>query len=188
MTVTQAQAGRENSNASFTLVSETPQLHRAILTGGSCGNINKVLDAHNAQRHKWRASPLKWSASLAQRAQRAVDTCKFQHTGAGENLYLNSVATTSCEAAVPAWNDEQRFWYLPGNPDFSLCTGHWTQVVWKGTREVGCARKYCPGLKGTFIACEYNPPGNFLGEFAKNVDKAGGPHCSHTSGALLTDA
>jgi len=177
-----------DGKASSTLASGSPQPHQAANAGTSCSSVQKVLDAHNAERRKWGAGSLKWSPSLAQRAQLAVDTCKFQHTGSGENLYLNSVATTSCEAAVPAWDDEERFWYKPGNPDFSLCTGHWTQVVWKSTKEVGCARRYCSNLHGTFVACEYSPSGNFLGEFASQVGKGGGPHCPRASGTQLASA
>lgn len=47
------------------------------------------------------------------------------------------------------------------NPD--KVTGHFTQVVWRDTKRMGCARNTCSlgGNTGTLWACEYDPPGNF---------------------------
>lgn len=45
--------------------------------------------------------------------------------------------------------------------------GHFTQIVWKGTQQVGCATQYCPqGLTNAayaqyFTVCNYYPPGEF---------------------------
>lgn len=47
------------------------------------------------------------------------------------------------------------------NPD--KVTGHFTQVVWRDSTRLGCARNTCSqgGNTGTLWACEYDPPGNF---------------------------
>jgi hypothetical protein len=58
-------------------------------------------------------------------------------------------------------------------------TGHFTQVVWKNTKKVGCAwnTKSCPGNgqanKMPFykMVCEYDPPGNYAGQFPQNVPR-----------------
>lgn len=57
------------------------------------------------------------------------------------------------------------------NPDMSNFEGwgHLTQIVWKGTKKVGCATVHCPnGLGNTgsttppyFTVCNYSPPGNY---------------------------
>jgi hypothetical protein len=45
------------------------------------------------------------------------------------------------------------------------------QVVWKGTRRVGCAFQVCPTAPQwkTIAACEYDPPGNYQDQFPQNV-------------------
>jgi hypothetical protein len=49
-------------------------------------------------------------------------------------------------------------------------TGHFTQVVWKGTSEIGCAKVPHRTIPGTYVwVCNYNFPGNIQGEYAQNV-------------------
>ena len=50
---------------------------------------------------------------------------------------------------------------------FNQETGHFTQVVWKNTKRVGCALS----RKGdhVVVVCRYDPPGNFLGLFETQV-------------------
>jgi pathogenesis-related protein 1 len=44
--------------------------------------------------------------------------------------------------------------------------GHYTQVVWRSTREVGCGYATCEvqGLTAQVWVCNYSPPGNFVGQ------------------------
>ena len=59
--------------------------------------------------------------------------------------------------------------YGNDNPDLSnfASWGHFSQIVWAGTTQVGCATQYCPqGLQNTgggvppyFTVCNYSPPG-----------------------------
>ena len=40
-------------------------------------------------------------------------------------------------------------------------TGHYTQIVWRDTLQVGCARGNCPNITfGNTIVCNYGPGGN----------------------------
>ena len=41
--------------------------------------------------------------------------------------------------------------------------GHYTQVVWRDSTAIGCARVDCNNGGGVFITCNYNPPGNYVG-------------------------
>jgi hypothetical protein len=38
-------------------------------------------------------------------------------------------------------------------------TGHFTQLVWKQTRSLGCGWTKCS--KGNHVVCKYSPAGNF---------------------------
>lgn len=49
--------------------------------------------------------------------------------------------------------------------------GHFSQVVWQDTTEIGCWAAACgpdtPIGSGYFAACIYSPPGNYVGDFTK---------------------
>jgi hypothetical protein len=57
-------------------------------------------------------------------------------------------------------------------------TGHFTQLIWRATTKLGCAKNTCSqnGNQGTLWACEYDPAGNANastpGVLAQNVPKA----------------
>ncbi|XXG64432.1 hypothetical protein AAC387_Pa05g2388 [Persea americana] len=63
---------------------------------------------------------------------------------------------------VAAWVAEKQFYDYSSNacsgPD---CT-HYTQFVWRTTEQVGCAKIICDN-GSSYITCEYNPPGNYVG-------------------------
>lgn len=65
--------------------------------------------------------------------------------------------------------------YGQESPDMSNFEswGHFSQIVWATTTKVGCATQYCSGgLANTgsnvppyFTVCNYDPPGNYAGEY-----------------------
>ena len=40
--------------------------------------------------------------------------------------------------------------------------GHYTQVIWRGTAELGCA--LTSGVRTDYLVCRYTPAGNLIGE------------------------
>ena len=56
---------------------------------------------------------------------------------------------------------------------FSGGTGHFTQVVWKGSTELGIGRAESQegSMKCAYIVGRYKPAGNMMGDFPKNVAK-----------------
>ncbi|KAL9981245.1 hypothetical protein ACROYT_G009920 [Oculina patagonica] len=134
-------------------------------------DVHACLKAHNDRRARHSAPELEWDDTLAQHAQEWADhlaaTETFEHakgTGEGENLYRGG---DGCPIATKLWYDEIKD-YNFNNPGFSMKTGHFTQVVWKGTRKLGVA--IATDSKGrNYVVARYYPPGNVIGAFAQNV-------------------
>jgi len=149
--------------------------------------MQAALDKHNEYRQTHGASPLTWDDTLAQKALEWANGCKWEHSnfgsqyGYGENLYAGT-GTFDGAHAVKGWYDEITDpGYNFNNPGFyqNPGTGHFTQVVWKGTTKVGCAVTTCNplqplGLNGFYFVCEYSPAGNVQGQFPTNVLRAHG--------------
>ena len=49
-----------------------------------------------------------------------------------------------------------------------LCAGHFTQVVWKGSRELGVG-KAKDGKGKCIVVGSYRPAGNLIGSYGNNV-------------------
>lgn len=135
------------------------------------------LDAHNQYRAQHGAPPLKWSSKLASDAEKwakqLVKLNRLQHhTGDdGENLAYASGYELTGQRAVDMWYEEIKD-YNFGNPGFSSGTGHFTQVIWVGSQEVGVAK--ASNANGTqFVVARYYPAGNVLGRFPENVQPKG---------------
>lgn len=136
------------------------------------GEIQQWLDAHNNLRGLHGVPNVTWSDSVAASAQEWADTCPSGHSGSdyGENLAY-ATYIMSLQSAVLMWYKEEPY-YDYNNPGFSLETAHFTQVVWKNTTQIGCGFK--TGCLGEDVwpnvwVCQYNPPGNYLTQFADNV-------------------
>jgi uncharacterized protein YkwD len=126
-----------------------------------------MLETHNAVRARVGVPPLAWSAQLAATAQnwasRLIATNDFSHQPAnryGENLYGISGGVASPGQVVGAWADEARDYDLRRDTCTGVC-GHYTQIVWRTTRNVGCGVASDPERE--IWVCEYDPPGNFIG-------------------------
>ena len=65
------------------------------------------------------------------------------------------------------WYDEVAMYNFT-QPGFSSATGHFTQVVWKATTQVGCGVAMSND-GGVYGVCQYTPPGNYNNEFVQNV-------------------
>jgi len=58
--------------------------------------------------------------------------------------------------------------YSYNNPGFSKGTGHFTQLVWKETTDIGCGIAMSHDDK-VYAVCNYTPPGNFKSHYEENV-------------------
>jgi len=138
-----------------------------------------ILKAHNCARKTVvpAANPpmpsLVWSSSLATTAQNWANQCQWQHSGTpglGENLAATAGFQYTPEALVKAWTSEIADYNYANNTCSGVC-GHYTQVVWRTTTEVGCGYTACtmgspfPGFSNwNYYVCNYTPPGNWIGQ------------------------
>ncbi|KAK9097909.1 hypothetical protein Syun_024954 [Stephania yunnanensis] len=144
------------------------------LCWGCVGEALQFLFAHNLVRAaKWEF-PLMWDFELQDYANswamRRRGDCKLEHSfpeggfKLGENIYWGSGSSWTPSDAVSAWAGEERYYNYNANhcEEGKMC-GHYTQIVWKTTRRVGCARVVCD-TGDVFMTCNYDPVGNVIGE------------------------
>jgi len=133
--------------------------------------MQSLLEAHNSYRTKHCVPSLTWSTDLAASAQRWANRCDFNHdhqSPHGENLFLGTVGAYSPQLVVENWYEEIDL-YDYARPDFSEPTGHFTQLVWQRTKQLGCGIAVCGG--NDLWVCRYSPHGNVAGQFRRNVSK-----------------
>ncbi len=131
------------------------------------------LAAHNQYRKLHGVPSVVWSEKVAASALVHAKTCPSGHSGSryGENLAWASY-DMGIGPAVKMWYDEEAL-YDYENPGYIPGVGHFTQVVWKATQEIGCAHisgcRSGKSLRANIWVCHYFPPGNFHHHFQKNV-------------------
>src|ERR1700677_3754007 len=104
-----------------------------------------MLAEHNAVRVKLKLEPLVWSEKLAAAAQEWANTLikdgTFRHPAAspwGQNLYEIYRDEYSPAQIVSGWAAEAANYDYKTNRCTGTC-GHYTQIVWRDTKEGGCA-------------------------------------------------
>jgi len=129
-------------------------------------DFRPMLAAHNSLRARVGVPPLAWSDRLTALAQDWANTLltrrQLMHrpnSSYGENLFEITGAAASPAQVVDTWAGESRNYDYNSNKCRGVC-GHYTQIVWSGTKEVGCAvaRR---GVREVWV-CNYSPPGNFV--------------------------
>jgi uncharacterized protein YkwD len=127
----------------------------------------EMLAAHNAVRQRMGIRPLAWSNRLASYAQEWADTLaasgEFKHRSDpvyGENLFDITWGSVSPSEVVRDWAAQSEDYDYKANRCRGIC-GHYTQIVWKTTKRVGCAMAK-RGNREVWV-CNYDPPGNLIG-------------------------
>jgi pathogenesis-related protein 1 len=138
------------------------------------GRLVGITAAHNRVREPLGIGPLVWAPELARFAQAWADKlerqgCGLQHRPHkgpdtqkyGENIYSASGSTPGVGEVVDTWVEERKDYNAKANRCKGVC-GHYTQVVWRKSQRLGCGMAACGGTE--VWVCNYDPPGNFLGE------------------------
>jgi hypothetical protein len=141
------------------------------------GYRERLLAIHNEERAAVGAPPLVWDERLAAGAARyipelasrteLVHSVERQRPGQGENLWKGTRDAFTVENMARGWAREKAL-FRPGIfPQVSsngrwADVGHYTQLIWKDTRRLGCAIAQEGGWD--YLVCRYAPPGNVFGE------------------------
>uniref|UniRef100_A0A6N2MQW7 SCP domain-containing protein n=1 Tax=Salix viminalis TaxID=40686 RepID=A0A6N2MQW7_SALVM len=124
---------------------------------------NQFLAPQNAARASLRLRPLAWDSYANQRRY----DCELKHSNGpfGENIFWGSGSGWTPAQAAAAWVSERKWYtYWSNSCAGDQECGHYTQIVWNNTKRMGCARVDCFRGRGVFMTCNYDPPGNFIGE------------------------
>ena len=139
-----------------------------------------MLAGHNEARAALGLPPLTWSPALAADAriyaEELARSGRFEHSPQprgnppqGENLWTGTRRAYSYQEMMGHWVAERRFYRPLPVPESSNSgqfgdVGHYTQIVWRATTEVGCAEAH--NRTDDYVVCRYLPAGNVLGEVA----------------------
>lgn len=125
-----------------------------------------------------------WNTELETVAQRWADQCDFGHdderckddgTSVGQNVFWSANSERKSERDVmSSLIDAAQGWYDEvTDPGYSFSdpwqsnygTGHYTQLVWAESDELGCGMVYYEGgsMYETIVVCNYAVHGNFKG-------------------------
>ena len=143
-------------------------------------DAQKFLDHHNKVRAAVKVDKLTWNPRLAKYAQQWAEhladdkRCKMIHSNCrdeygnifGENLFWGSDATAfnSLDASKSWYEEKSNYSYERFGDSNQKEIGHYTQMVWKNTKEVGVGIGYCKS-GGIIIVASYFPAGNYIGQY-----------------------
>jgi len=140
------------------------------------GFKNDMLQQHNLYRCMHNVPLFTWSDAIAGNAQKYADStggrmkhssrASRQNVGGFRSLGENLADTGggSHLGGVRRWYAEIKNTNKGLVSSFGGGTGHYTQIVWKSSTAIGC------GTSGSLLVCQYGPPGNFQGQFDKQVN------------------
>ena len=169
-------AGFTNRPAAKRIIATCLLAAVAPLAQGNLGQIDqpeiRILAVHNRERAAIGVGPLQWDGGLARDAaawgKHLVRLGYLVHSDVpqGENLWAGTRGYYSIEAMVGLWAQEKKA-FKPGVFPSNSRTGdladvgHYTQLVWRDTGNVGCA--VTRGGADDFLVCRYSSPGNVIG-------------------------
>ncbi|WP_239014656.1 CAP domain-containing protein [Archangium violaceum] len=157
---------------------------RGTSTGANSSLAAEMVAAHNQARAKAKPTPkpalppLTWSEDAAKVARAYAAQCRFEHNKNrgkyGENLAAAAPPDSKTNTqVVQDWVSESAdYSYATNKCAPGKVCGHYTQVVWRNTTQVGCASVTCTknspfGAKfptWRLWVCNYAPPGNYVGQ------------------------
>lgn len=136
------------------------------------------LRAHNEYRSKHGVANLRLNKKLCKFAEEWAKIIATRgnlvhrtNSPYGENIFCASSSNTNLIVGgrEPVENWYSEISYHPfGKEPSTLKSGHFTQVIWKDSKELGVGQARNRSGQ-VFVVANYDPPGNFIGSFTENV-------------------
>ncbi|RWS31439.1 Golgi-associated plant pathogenesis-related protein 1-like protein [Leptotrombidium deliense] len=142
--------------------------------------VEDCLEWHNYYRRLHGVPYLTINKKLSENAlswaQHLANERKMYHqpnNEYGENIFMRSSSRShfhiSAKNAVFPWYHEIEDYVVGEEPANLAEVGHFTQLVWKETRQMGVARARSSDGHILMVVAEYLPSGNIIGQFVNNV-------------------
>ena len=134
-----------------------------------------ILDIHNRKRALHNSPPLKLNSDLNELAKKSANKISKNKTFTkniyngeylGENIFIYKGLILEPENICNEWYDEIKNYDKSLNK-YQKNTGHFTQMIWKETKEIGFGYTNNDGIY--YAVVYYYPAGNTLGEFKDNI-------------------
>ena len=143
-----------------------------------------ILSTHNYHRSRHQADDLKWNKEIQVIAQAYSEKIapghslvhssnKYKGESLGENLYMSYGGISGEQASNSWYNEIDNYDFSSHSSSNGKATGHFTQLVWKDSKEIGCGAA-CDGTY-CICCCNYYPAGNFIGKYEDNVSRLSEP-------------
>ena len=140
------------------------------------------MEKHNELRKKHHVPPLVLNRELCEistkYAQKICNASSLEHSDnkykgdyIGENLYWASgMRNLTGKDPVQDWYDEIKDYnFSTHKAKNSGVVGHFTQVVWKGSEQLGIG--FATKGREIYVVANYYPAGNYIGQYKENVLK-----------------
>ena len=142
--------------------------------------INQMLKLHNEERKKNDSEELKLNEGLNSLALEYSENIKsnpekikkfkyinfFKELIVGENIAYSE--TKEPKKIFETWLNKDKNYETNSNK-FLKANAHYTQIIWKNTKEIGISMSYDEENNRYCTVILYNPPGNTLGSFHENI-------------------
>ena len=137
---------------------------------------NVILLNHNLLRDSVNVPHLAWNNALAETAalwalHLATEDKGIFHSknpDYGENIFMVWGSQLQAADITQDWANEREYFVYGIFPECAQppdkVVGHYTQMIWETTNEVGCAISKSKSGK-YYAVCNYNPPGNIVGDY-----------------------
>lgn len=145
--------------------------------GPNADESKDALMLHNMYRAMHQAPLLTWNKEMAAKAQDWADKLAREQrlihenesaTDYGENLAEVGSDDKALLRAIDAWYTEVGLYNFK-EPKFSKDSGHFSQLVWGASNELGMAKAKTKDNLNVYVVARYKPAGNVVNLFESNV-------------------